>query len=482
MASKEASFRSSVFRGVLWVGTGTFVGQFISWLSTIVVIRLLSPSDYGLMAMTAVFVSLVAMVSEFGVGAALVQAKDLDEREIRQIFTWALITGLVGFFACYILAPWVARFYREPDLTAMIRVLGVNMILMMSYAVPQSLFIREMNFKVKAQIELSAQLGAAILTLVLALNGMGVWSLLVGQMAMQLVKMVAFNVVRPRWMAPLFDLRGSGRLLRYGLTLTGDRLMNFVYAESDKIIVGKILGTAVLGGYAVALNLASIPMEKVMPVVTQISFASYARIQDDLDRIRKNLLGTTRIVAFIACPIFFGMSAVAPVGIPLILGSKWEAIVGPFQLLCLILPLKALSPVLPPAVFAIGRPAVNLVNMMITSVLMTAAFLVGVRAGIIGVCLAWLVAYPVVFGITTIRCLRVLGLSTGRYLAEMGFPLFAGSLMLASVSLLERTLVTPRPLYSLILLIICGMVSYLGLVQIFKKEQYAEIRNFLRSR
>jgi O-antigen/teichoic acid export membrane protein len=482
MALEETSFRNSVFRAFFWLGTGTFIGQFISWLSTIVVIRLLSPSDYGLMAITAGVISLLTTISELGVGAAIVQAKELTEREIRQIFAWVLITGLIGLAACYASAPWVARFYNAPDLVAMIRVLAVTMFLVMAYIVPQALFIREMNFKVKAQVEISAQLATTLLTLILALRGMGVWSLVAGQMAMHLIKAIAFNASRPRWMAPLFDVRGSGRLLQYGLTVTGDRLLNFVFTESDKIIVGKVLGNAVLGVYAVALNLASIPMEKVLPIITQVSFTSYARIQDDMERIRRNLIRPTRAVAFAGFPIFFGMSAVAPVGIPLILGSKWEPIVVPFQLLCLILPLKALYPILPPAVFAIGRPAVNLVNMMLLSTVMASAFLVGVQAGVIGVCVAWLVAYPVVFGIATIRSLRVLGLPAGRYLAEIRFPFFASVLMLVSVGLLGRIIVTPQPLYSLILLIAFGLVLYLSLVLIFKKEQYAEIQGLLQRR
>ena len=92
----------------------------------------------------------------------------------------------------------------------MIRVLSCNMFLAMAYVVPQALFVREMNFKIKAQIEVFANLAATLLTLYLALNGLGVWSLIVGQMTLFGIKALAFNVARPRWIAPLFDLRGSG--------------------------------------------------------------------------------------------------------------------------------------------------------------------------------------------------------------------------------------------------------------------------------
>ena len=113
MALEESTFRTKVFRGFLWLSAGTFIVQFISWISTIFVIRLLSPADYGLMAMTAGFVALLTSISELGIGAALIQAKELTEREIRQIFTWVLITGLIGVTVCVCLGAVGGRILRH---------------------------------------------------------------------------------------------------------------------------------------------------------------------------------------------------------------------------------------------------------------------------------------------------------------------------------------------------------------------------------
>jgi O-antigen/teichoic acid export membrane protein len=220
-------------------------------------------------------------------------------------------------------------------------------------------------------------------------------------------------------------------------------------------------------------------MEKVLPIIAQISFASYARIQDDMEKIRKNVLRTVRTIAFAGVPIFFGMSAVASTGLPLILGPKWESFIVPFQLLCLILPLRALSPILPPAVFAINRPTVNLINMLIVSVAMVSAFLIGVQGGVVGVCSAWLVAYPVVFGITITRSLRVLGIPIRDYLAEIQFPFFSGAIMLFAVRMLGEMIDIAWPPYALTLQILVGLMLYLSLTMVFDKKQSAEIRKYL---
>jgi O-antigen/teichoic acid export membrane protein len=471
-----------MLRGFFWLGTSTFLGQFVSWLSTLVVIRLLSPSDYGLMAMTTVFTSLLTLISQMGVSSALVQTKELTEHQKRQIFGWVVITGLASVVVTYAAAPAIARFYREPSLVVLVRVLSVNMIVMTLYVVPQAMFIREMNFKAKAQIDLWATIAATVVTLTLAMKGMGVWALVAGLMTLQAVKAVAFNLARRQWIAPSFDLRGSRGLLGYGLMVTWDRLLNFLYLEADKIIVGRFLGNAVLGTYSVALALASIPLDKVLPIVTQVSFASYSRVQGDLARIRSTVLQTTRVVSLTCFPTFFGMTAVAPLAVPLILGENWAPIVVPFQVICLSLPFKALAPLLPPVVFAMGRPAVNVVNVAIMAVSMSIASLIGVSNGLIGVCIAWAAVFPLVFVVVSVRSLRVIGIPALEYFREIRFPFVASALMLATIQLVERVVEMPRPIYSLVLVIVFGVAFYAGSVSMFRRRDVVAIWSLLRRR
>lgn len=480
-APTGAAFRRTVVRGFLWLGTSAFVGQFVSWLSTILVIRLLSPSDYGLMATTTVFTSFIAMLGELGFGAALIQAKDLTERDIRQVFGWVIITSLLAWGVCHASAPLIAAFYGQRELVALIRVMSITFLVLMLYVVPQGLNAREMNFKLKAHVEFFSQLFGALITLALAVYGMGVWSLVGGAVVLQIVKAIGYNRAYPRFFAPLFALSGSGRMLRYGISTTAERLLSFVFTYSDIVIVGRFLGTSVLGIYSVALSLASTPMSKVLPIVTQVSFTSYARIQDDPERLQRNVLRAARVIAFIGFPVFFGMAAVAPVGIPLLLGDQWKGAVLPFQLLCLTLPLKALWPILSPAVAAVGRPGVNLATIAVMATSMTLAILIGVQGGLVGVCVAWLTVYPIVFVVTTDRRLRALGVGTRQYFAELLFPFLASTLMLGTIYLISRVVVAPKPLYSLAAIVAYGVTLYAGLVCILKRQDYAELRSLLRS-
>lgn len=479
MAAEDVSFKSKILKGFFWLSVGTSVGQFVSWVSTIIVIRLLLPKDYGLMAMAGSAIALVRTFSELGLSSAIIRAERMTEKEIRQIYGFILASSTLVWIICHLTAPLVASFYMENDLVPIIRAMSINFVLIAFFLVPQSLFIREMNFKSKTAIDLSAQIGSAVVTLVLALIGFGVWALVIGALALNLIKAVMFNTARADRFRPLFNFTGAEKFITYGVTLTGSRVLYSLYNQADMIIVGKFLGQLAVGVYAVALNLASIPAEKVLPLINQLSFTSYSRIQGDMERIRRNLLRTTRLIAFFGFPIFWGMAAVAPEAIPLILGKKWEAAIVPFQLLCIMLPLKSLGPTLASTVIAIGEARVNLINTVVASVILVAAFLIGVRDGIIGVCVAGLIAYPFVFLITTYSNLKVLGLPFRSYLSEIFFPLIASFIMTFLIFLSRHVLVF-SPLYLLLVLIAFGMVSYACMTLTFKKDEFLEMKRLLQ--
>jgi O-antigen/teichoic acid export membrane protein len=479
MSLEPGSLRAAVLRGFLWVGTGTFAGQFISWISTIVVIRLLEPADYGLMAMCTSFIWLLSLLSDLGIGASLVQAKEITQEEIRKVYGLVILCSLGFVVFGHFAAPLVAAFYDEPRLTALIRVMNVSFLLTAVYEVPQSIAIRALDFRLKATIELAAQVSGAILTVVLAWSGAGVWTLVSGVLLVQLLKAAGFNIPRRLRTSPLFDLRSIRSFVNYGLAMTGGRLAYYLYSIADTVVIGRLLGNSLLGTYSVAVTLAQLPSEKILPIVTQVTFASYSRIQKDRERIGQTILRTVQAVSYVAFPFYFLMAAVAPEAIALLLGEKWSAIVVPFQILCLLMPLKSLSPILPPAVFATGKPMVNLVNMAVSFVVMAAAFLVGVRFGILGVCLAWAIAYPFVFLLTSQRCLRAIDLTLVDMLREMWFPSMASVAIFVLVMFFKTSTANLVNIPMLTVLALSAAALYAALVLLFRREEYLRLKGFL---
>jgi O-antigen/teichoic acid export membrane protein len=476
---QDVDLRGSVLKGFAWVGGGQVIGQLISWASTILVIRLLTPADYGLIAMSASFVWLLSMMSELGIGASIVQARQIGTEDIRRVYGLVILFSAAFVVVGHVVAPLVAAFYGEPRVTTLIRVTNLSFLLSALYVVPQSIAVRNLDFALKTKVDVVAQVSGAVLTVSMAVGGAGVWALALGPLGAHALRAAAFHAFSRQRVTPRFDVRSVARFVNYGLTITGDRLAYYLHTVSDTVILGRLLGHTALGTYSVALTLASLPAEKILPIVTQVSFASYSRIQDDRQRIARNVLRSIQMVSFVAFPAFFLMAAVAPEVLALLLGEKWSAIVVPFQVLCLIMPVKALSPILPPAVFAIGKPVVNLFNMVFTFVVMAAAFLVGVQYGVVGLCLAWVVVYPVVFLISTRRCARAIGLRLVDVLREIWFPFLASAAILALVMTVKSALVLSTHLVAVVMMLPVALAMYAALILLFRKNECLSLKHVL---
>jgi teichuronic acid exporter len=476
--SLEQTFRHKVLKGFLWAGTSNFFSQLISWASTILVIRLLSPSDYGLMAMITIAISFFLVLSEVGLGASVIQTLELKDHFLRQLFGFVLLTNFLAAAITFLGAPLIARLFSEPQLKPLISVSSITFILIALYALPQSLLVRDLNFQEKAKVDLFSNIISAITSLLLALAGFGVWALVISFLVLHAVKAIGFGIVNPVFIWPSLKFSGIRSFLRFGSIITLERILYYFYGQADKIIGGKILGKELLGFYSVGLNLASAPLDKVMSVVTHVMFPAYSRIQTDGERLKVSILKSIGFVSLVSFPLFFGMAIIAPDIIPLILGSKWWNIVLPFQLYCLVLPLRAISSIFHPPIMAINRPGVNFWNMAIISATMTSAFFIGVWYGMVGLVLAWVIVYPLVFFITSYRAMNTLKIPIPETLSTIKVPFLGSLVMVLGMMVLKYLLNGVLPLIPRLSIVISiGIFLYFSVTYRFNRKIFIEVRN-----
>ena len=475
------SYSRQVVRSFAWQGGAQAAGQVVSWLATIVVIRFLSPADYGLMAMANVFLGFFFLLADLGFGAAAVQAREVGHEQLRRLLGIVLVANVIGCVLTVSAAPFVAQLFAEPRLANVIRLLSINFLLLATFVVPQSQLMREMDFKTKARLDVFSAVLAAATSLGVAVAGGGVWALVAGALVLHSTKAIAYNIARPMRVSPVVSWAALGGLAQFGALVTIDRLLYFLYSQVDILIGGRVLGKEIVGLYAVALALAVIPMEKVLPVVTQVSFAAYARIQHDPERVRRNLLRAVQLIALFCFPAFYGMAAVAGDLVPIVLGPRWHDLIVPFQLLCLALPLKAIASLYQPALLGVGSPKVNVVNMALALVMMTLAIVVGVREGLIGMCLAWAIAYPIVFTVITLRSIRTLGVGFSEFVSKCAFPLVASIAMAVAVVGLRDALGPSGPsMLRLAALVGVGALLYGGCVLLFQRIAVRDLLTAVR--
>lgn len=484
MKSENQTFKNKIISSFLWLFSGTIFIQIISWVSTIIVIRLLSPADYGLMAMTLPVLFLIQMLSSWGLGTALVQDKELNDTKIRQLFGFIILIYSSAFILIYLFAPIIASFFHEERIISLLRLLCVNLIFMALYMIPDSILFREMNFKAKTKVDVCSRLVAAIVAPVCALNSLGVWSLAIAEISYHLIRALSLNIIYKKYYKPIFSSFNECKsLIKFGMMVSGTVFFIYLFNQADKIIVGKFLGKELLGFYAVAFSLALLPKEKIMPIITQLSFSAYSMIQDDVDRIKSSLLKTIEFIALLAFPLFWGMSCVSGQFIPLILGKHWEKAIVPFEYLCIIIPLLTITPIYPTALNAIGKPLIVFKNTLIETSLLIIAIFIGIKYDLIGISVAWVCFYPIAFVIISQRSLKALNIGMKELLLCLKFPVLS-SLAMSILVISTKKLLTYRinSIILLLILIVMGMAVYTSLIFIFKRVLLMDIKRIISSK
>lgn len=467
--------------GLRWTAGGKFLGQLVTWSITIVVIRLLSPSDYGLMSLTSVFVGFLAMLSELGLGAAVVQHKNLTKDTLRSLFGMLLIVSVIFYLSLVFAAPFIAGFYEEPRLIFLIQVLALQFLLMGFTVLPQSLLLRDMAFKKIATIEFISAIAGSAITLVLAFYGLGVWALVCGTLIIRIVSMTGLNIAQPFLHLPCLKMKGMGEFFFFGGYVTLSRMLWYFYISADILIIGKLLGKDLLGYYAVGVYLASLPMEKISGLINQVAFPAFSSVRSDPGLPGRHFIKAVRVMSFMAFPILWGISSISSEIIDIFLGSKWNDASMPLQIVALIVPVRMVSNLMNPTVLGLGRPEVSFLNSLVAFILMPGAFAIGSFWGLIGVSLAWLFAFPIVFAWNLSRVVKVLDINFSDVVGAMQMPIISALFMYCCLQLLRSSnLLFISPIPMLVLFITCGVIIYLCLTLLINRKGLQEVRELAK--
>jgi O-antigen/teichoic acid export membrane protein len=475
------TIRDKVITAIRWTAFARLSGQLFTWIVTIYVIRILSPADYGLMAMAMVLTSLLFLINNIGLDSVLIQRPNLDQDTRAKIFAVVIATNLSCFLIMMLAAEPLARFFDEPDLANLVRALSLQFVILVFEALPQSALERALDFKKRSIVEFVTMLAASLVTLVLAMTGSGVWSLVIGHLTGMASRILGLNLITNSLCRPRFSLAGMKEVLRFGGFVSVDKMLWFVFAESDKFIGGKVLGKELLGFYSVANHLASLPINKIAGLVTSVAFPAFSRVQLEMQKVRFYLLKAVRLMSIFAFPVFFGISSVASDAISLFLGDKWSGAVLPLKILALVMPVRMISTVMPSVLWGVGRPGVSAGNFLISAIIMVPAFLFGVQYGSVGLAVAWALAYPVVFLITTYRLCSVIESSLLDVVGAMFRPVLAAAGMYFSVSAVMPYVFGEIGTWQhLVQLIGIGMLTYILLLVILDRQGIADTVDLMR--
>jgi PST family polysaccharide transporter len=286
----------------MWAIGGSLVAEPIRILGTAVLARLLTPADFGLIGMAAVFFGLTAITTELGPSAAIIRKRDLTHTETSSLFWLCTAVGLLLAVLAVLAAPLIARLYRDPSVGPVFAVLSLTILLSAEALVPNALLRRRMDFRIPAFANVSSVVVNAAVAIACALAGLGYWSLVVGTLAGVLTS-VAVVGVGARFMPQLRVRRADvAPSAAFSTQVTGAEVANYAATNIDNLLVGRLLGSAALGIYALAYNLVTYPVRMFSSLVAQATLPALCRMADERQRMREAYVRALRLSSAVVLP------------------------------------------------------------------------------------------------------------------------------------------------------------------------------------
>jgi PST family polysaccharide transporter len=453
-----------------------WITQVLSWICTLLIARILTPADYGLVGMGTLYTGLIQLVNEFGLGSAIVRDRTLDDEHISAL---GGLSVALGAALCLISIPLsfpLSWFFHEPAVRPVIAVLGLTFLISSVKVLPRSLLTKELRFREVALLDaLEAGLGS-LFTLAFALAGYRYWSLVLGVVLGSLISTLAMLRRRPHPLAWPRQWASGTHSVRFGQHLVVSRIAWYLYSNADFAVVGRVLGRVVLGAYSLGWTLASIPVSRISALVGQVIPAVLARVQDDQAELRRYLYLLTEGLAFLTFPLSIGAFLVADDFVRLALGDKWAGAVLPLQLLSVYAAVRSVTTVFSQLLVVVGRSQEMMRISLFALVLMPPLFYFSaIRWGAAGVAAAWIVGYPIVLVPAFRQVFAVTGANLRGYLRAVWPALACSVLMGATVFGLQRLLpLSASPLLRLAGEVTVGVAAYgLALITLYRSHVQA---------
>lgn len=462
------NLKQKTISGLFWSFLSQGGKQVSQIIITIILARLLSPDDFGTLAMVTVFTNFAMIFSEMGVSSALIQKQDTHDRHYYSAFWLNILVG-VGLTLIFMAAsPFIASFYKKPELNPILLVVALNFLFSSFTIIQQTILTKEMDFKSLAIRDIVAVILAGVIGIALAYHGFGVWSLVYQLLGFTLINAILLWFLspwRPRLQFAVSDIQD---IFHFSAHLTGFNILNYFSRNIDQLLIGKFLGTQALGYYSLAYKIMLYPLQNISWVISKVMFPVFSKIQDDLEKVRANYLKMVKAVSLITFPLMAWLFGVAPELVGVFLGEKWRPIVILIRIFCFCGMAQSIHTTCGGLLLSQGKSGLQLRLGLWSSILNTVAISIGLRWGIYGVAACYLIIQILWISYAQQICNRTIKLEFNQFIKPLG-PILVHSVLIAlvtaGITLIFRFPVT---IVFVIQLIVC-MILYFVLVRPIEK-------------
>ncbi len=476
------SFKERFLGGAFWVAATQGVVQFLQFFATAILAHLLTPDDFGLVALCFVVTGTIAVFREMGLPQAVIQIRDLGKGHKNGAFWASTVIALFLIAAVFAGAGPLGALLGDSRVEPLLCVLAVGLLLNSLGLIPAALLSRVMDFRRLGFCDIGYVVGNAAVAVPLALNGYGVWSLVFGFLAGDMVRVfLAFYFVR--WRPGLSFTKGDlGALLRFGGGITGSSFSYSLRTYVDKFLVGRFLGTAVLGGYNLAFRMMVAPQQRISWLVCRVTFAGFSSIQDEDEKIGRIYCKTLKLIALIAAPALIGLMICSDDFVALVYGPQWKFIVPPLRIMCVAGVFYAVGTTVGPVMMAKGRAGLFFKLSLIQTAMLTGAVLAGLKFGLTGVAVALTAQAICGYGLGFGLVIRLIKLRFMTFLGVFRAPLIAAAAVGVSAALTRAPFNGVGGPQRLLATVVAGLAAYLIALWLMRVPELEELKTYIGER
>lgn len=422
-----------LFAGIAWTALARWTVQVISWLSTFYVARILTPGDFGLIAMAGVPIGLARMIEDLGLDTIIVQDRALTQDKLSRLGGAALGFGAILALAFLVMAWPISEYFKEEAVVGIICVLSVIFVTDAVQIIPRALLQRDLRYQVLAWLSVLQITLAAVTVAVCATLGMGYWSLVLNTIVSQIVTAVVVVAIRPyrptwprEWATLAHSLLSAWRILV-------SRFAYYGYSKLDATFIGRYLGKEALGAYDFAMTFAAVPMTEVPGMMSKVIPGIFSTVQNSTATLRRYFLMLTELVSYLTTPMAIGLALTADDFVLLVLGNQWEAVILPLRILSLYTVMNGAQFLLGHVLLWTGHFRAAMYLTLFALIVLPIGFYAGVSWGVTGVAWAWVIGFPVSIAPAIVYVAKILEMRVWEMLEALRPALLACTVMAAAV-------------------------------------------------
>lgn len=467
------NLRDKSVKGMIWVSAERFATQGFQFIIGIIIARILSPSDFGIVGMLAIFMAIAQAFLDSGFANALIQKKNRTETDYSTVFYFNIVISLFLYGILYIVAPYIAEFYDIEILKDITRVTSLTLIINGLSIVQTAKLSIDLDFATQAKASICSVIAGGITGIYMAYNGYGVWSLVFSGLMGAFIRTMLLWIISKWRPLMVFSMNSLNELFSFGSKLLCSGMINTIYQNIYSIVIGKAFGAADVGFFNRGKQFATIPTDTVTSIIIKVNYPVLSSLQDDNEKLLNAYKKLLRVPLFLLFPLLIGMAAEAQPLVLVVLGEKWLPCVSVLQILslgCLWSPMTHTNLNL---LYVKGRSDLVLKLELIKKPIAFALLFAMIPFGIVWMCVGRAVYFLIAFYLNCYYTDKLMHYGFMRQIKEV-FPILVGSTIMAVAIVVTINLLN-NPYTQLVISTTIGLITYLSYSYITKDESLKDL-------